>query len=187
MSVEHKSLRDEILFVIGRASAPLSSGEIYERCDLADEMKQVSNALFQLHAAEKITRNKDDGKLTYTLNKGVSAPAPAGKAGRPAAVEIPVLGTPAEKPKEDPVAQGLDLVEMATDPATRINAERLADALLEKTRAQLAKPAPAVRWRIDQDGGIEILCGEDAVMLGRDQAERMAVMLMASFDALDQL
>ena len=38
MSVQHKSLRDEILFVVGRSSLPINSGEIYERVELADEM-----------------------------------------------------------------------------------------------------------------------------------------------------
>ncbi|MDA8254162.1 MAG: hypothetical protein M0Z99_00755 [Betaproteobacteria bacterium] len=81
--IQHKSLRDEVLYVIGRATAPLSGPEIYERCELADEMKQVSDALFQLKDAEKIVRVEGEGRARYKLAAGVMAPAPAGKAGRP--------------------------------------------------------------------------------------------------------
>lgn len=103
MTIQHKSLRDEILFVIGRATAPLNSSEIYERCTLADEMKQVSNAIFQLKDLGKIAAAEGDGRKRYTLAPGVSAPAPEGKAGRPpeasaapaepAAAAAPVTGT----------------------------------------------------------------------------------------------
>lgn len=85
--MKHKSLRDEILYVIGRATAPLSGPEVYERVELAEEMKQVSNALFQLKDAEKIVRVDGDGRARYRLADGVAAPAPAGKAGRSKAVQ----------------------------------------------------------------------------------------------------
>jgi hypothetical protein len=195
MSVEHKSLRDEILFVIGRSSMPLSSGEIYERCEMVDEMKQVSNALFQLHAAGKIERLKGDGKLTYMLAKGVNAPAPAGKAGRPAAVDIPALGDEpglngsagktVGTPKADPVEAGLDLVEQAVDVVPRLAAEKLADALLDRTRKQLGRRPHAMRWWIDQDGMVEIVDGDHSVVLDPRQAQRMAQMVLATHEALE--
>jgi hypothetical protein len=200
MSVEHKSLRDEVLFVIGRASEPLDSGKIYERCELADEMKQVSNAIFQLKAAGKIVNAEGEGRARYVLASGTSAPAPAGKAGRPAA-EIPVLGTHAEKPKADPVAAGLDLVERAVDKLiaapsavrpepveVRQSAGSLADAMLDRTRKQLARPAVRpVRWWIDQNGGIEILDDGEALSIDPVQTERMARLVMAFHDALEDV
>jgi hypothetical protein len=226
MSVEHKSMRDEVLFVIGRASEPLDSGKIYERCELADEMKQVSNAIFQLKAAGKIVNAEGEGRARYLLASGTPAPAPAGKAGRatktslaPAsvladfadatgrlAVEVPVLGTPAEKQNSDPVADGLDLVEQAAgkriaapsavrpEPVEgRQSAERLADALLAGSRAQLERQGmirghlrlDTPRWWIDQNGSVEILDGDETVVLGPTQARRMAQMLLAAHEALE--
>lgn len=85
MTVEHKSLRDEILFILGRSSSPLDSGQIYERCELAEEIKRVSDALWVLRTEGKIAFAAGEGRKRYVLAKGVATPAPAGKAGRPAA------------------------------------------------------------------------------------------------------
>lgn len=102
MSVQHKTLRDEILFVIGRATIALNSSEIYERCTLADEMKQVSNAIFQLKDAGKIEAAEGDGRKRYKLADGLAAPAPAGKAGRPAeAPAEPAAGDMRAKGREE--------------------------------------------------------------------------------------
>lgn len=106
--IQHKSLRDEILYVLGRSTIALNGSEIYERCTLADEMKQVSNGLFQLKAAGKIVAADGEGRPRYKLADGVQAPAPAGKAGRlagsggdtgaaPPKIEIPTLGEPAAR------------------------------------------------------------------------------------------
>lgn len=114
MTIQHKSLKDEILFILGRASEPLDSGQIYERCTLAEEVKRVSDALWILRTDGKIAFAEGDGRKRYVLAKGTHAPAPAGKAGRPEtsaapaasptvsygfpltapAVEIPTLGDP---------------------------------------------------------------------------------------------
>jgi hypothetical protein len=83
MTMQHKSLEDEILFVIGRSSTPLDVGQLYERVELAEEIKQVSNALYRMKAAKKITRVEFESRRCYKLAAGVGAPAPAGKAGRP--------------------------------------------------------------------------------------------------------
>lgn len=104
MSIQHNSIRDEILYVIGRASAPLNGSEIYERCTMTDDMKQVSNSLFQLKSLGKIeSAGPDGGRMRYRLADGASAPAPAGKAGRPVddAPGLPVLDIPA--PDDSPV------------------------------------------------------------------------------------
>jgi hypothetical protein len=194
MSVEHKSLGDEVLFVIGRASEPLDSGQIYERCDLADEIKQVSNAIFRLKTDGKIVNAEGEGRARYVLASGVKAAAPAGKAGRPAAVEVPVLGSPPFEAKAiihtnpDQVAQALGYVEAAQaakGTAPKRNDAALADALLDKTRAQLGRPA--VRWWIDQDGGIAIDDDGAAVFVDHVQAERMARLLMSFHDALEDV
>ncbi|GBL46245.1 hypothetical protein SFMTTN_2058 [Sulfuriferula multivorans] len=91
MSEQHKSLRDEILFVLGRASAPLNTGEIYERCQLAEEVKAVANAVWGLRTAGKIELIDAPGRKAYKLADGTKVPAPAGQAGRPKAAE-PVVG-----------------------------------------------------------------------------------------------
>ncbi|MDA8258354.1 MAG: hypothetical protein M0Z99_22450 [Betaproteobacteria bacterium] len=231
MTVEHKSLRDEVLFILGRATAPLDGGEIYERATLADEMKQVSNAIFQLKAAKKIERVEGDGRARYVLAKGTATPAPAGKAGRPAAdpglsldgaagsarrapdapitgirpaaesdpdplpvVDIPILGESGsvapfvlqiaeEKADGTMVLRGMDV---------DASAARLADAMLARSREQLSAPMPIVpmpqpRWWIDQDGDLEILAAEneDTVVLSREQAQRLALMVIAAHDVLE--
>lgn len=83
MSENHKSLRDEILFVLGRASAPLDTGEIYQRCKMAEEIKSAIDAVWQLRKSGKIELIDAPGRKTYRLADGVKAPAPAGQAGRP--------------------------------------------------------------------------------------------------------
>lgn len=170
MTVQHKSLRDEILFVIGRSSLPLNGSEIYERCELAEEMKQVSNALFQLKDIGKIVAAEGEGRPRYVLADGVTAPAPAGKAGRPteAAPAAAPLADPgisldgaagktqrakAEEPKADHIPQAGKMVEPS--------AESLADAILAKLRKQLSEqsmplqlpeacPAPIIHIHIEQ-------------------------------------
>lgn len=120
--IQHKSLKDELLYLIGRASAPLSSADLYEKCELADEVAKVAKAVANLQSDGKIVRVTGEGRARYTLAPGVDAPAPAGKTGRskavqkddaargaaqtpPAAaagIEIPTLGTAAaRKPKAD--------------------------------------------------------------------------------------
>jgi hypothetical protein len=195
MSVEHKSLRDEILFVVGRSSLPLNSGEIYERVTLADEMKQVSNALFQLHAAGKLQRIEGEGRVRYALASGVATPAPAGKAGRPETsaasaaepprLDIPAIGDPGigldgaagkarrANPRGEQVAKLLD-----TD------AERLADALIATSREQL--DGPKSRWMIDQAGGVSVFSEVGRIILSPLQARMLAKVVMATHAVLEQ-
>lgn len=90
MTVQHKTLKDEILFILGRASEPLDIGQIYERCTLAEEIKRVSDALWILRTDGKIAFAEGDGRKRYVLATGIAAPAPAGKAGRSA--RMPVIG-----------------------------------------------------------------------------------------------
>jgi hypothetical protein len=166
MTMQHESLRDEIVFVIGRSSLPLDSGEIYERVELADEMKQVSNALYQLTAAGKLARVEGDGRVRYVLADGVAAPAPAGKAGRP------TDAAPATAPLADPGislegAAGKTQRAKAADHIPQAgkmvepSAESLADAILAKLRKQLSAqaihsdllespPAPIINIHIEQ-------------------------------------
>lgn len=87
MSVQHKSLKHELLYLLGRATAPLNGNELYEKSDLAVEPVQVSKALANLQSDGKIVRVEGDGRARYRLADGVPAPAPAGKAGRSKAVQ----------------------------------------------------------------------------------------------------
>lgn len=224
MTVQHKSLRDEILFILGRASEPLDSGQIYERCTLAEEVKRVSDALWILRTDGKIAFAEGDGRKRYVLASGVAAPAPAGKAGRQAVtpaepglpkIDIPTLGDPgislngaagktkADKPKADKFAPARS-TPPDTHPAGGLgaasagkliqvvdidaSAARLADAMLAKSRQQLA---PGLEggplWWIDQDGCLEISDRGDNGLLvefSREQARLMAAMVMAVHDEM---
>lgn len=201
MSFEHKTLRDEILFVIGRASAPLTGAEIYERAKLADEMKQVSQALNALKGDEKIVRVVGEGRARYTLAPGQHAPAPAGKAGRSKAIqaddartaELPTL----DLPLPNDIGQSLNGAAGKTQrakPAIDISdipdLPNLADAMLAVSRKQLTpglKREP--RWWIDHNGGLKIATADIdyAVVLTREQAQRLAAMVLGAHDALGRV
>lgn len=220
--IQHKSLRDEILFVIGCSSIALNSGEIYERCKLAEETRQVSNALFQLKDIGKIVA-VGEGRPRYKLADGVAIPAPAGNAATEAApavaptLEIPTLGDPgiglggaagktqrakADKPEPtDWRAKGREeaahraastggKVEVHLSPASA----SLADAIIAASREQLAPRGIIVpdvvqptRWRIDQDGGVELAHPDasDTITLSADQARRLAEMVLAVHEVLE--
>lgn len=119
--IQHKSLRDEVLYIIGRASAPMHSLEIYERAKMADEVEQVSKALWALNDAGKITRIDGAGRARYKLADGVAAPAPAGKAGRSKAVQAddaaaaraPLTGI---RPAAEPGLPVLDIPTLGDEP-----------------------------------------------------------------------
>lgn len=87
MTIQHKSLKDELLYLIGRATAPMSSAELYEKCELADEVAKVAKAVANLQGDRKIVRVEGEGRARYKLAPGVTAPAPPGKEGRSRAVQ----------------------------------------------------------------------------------------------------
>lgn len=212
MTVQHKSLRDEVLFIIGRSSSQLDSSQIYERCELAEEVKRVSDALWVLRTEGKIAFAEGEGRKRYVLAKGTATPAPAGKAGRQAAapapttgdaaatlpvIDIPTLadpgisldGTagkaqrgPAKKSKFAGAADAGKVMLRGID--VDASAARLADAMIAKSRVQLS--APPIRWWIDQDGGLEIAApgNDDTVALSREQAARMAEAVLAVHDQM---
>lgn len=201
MSYEHKTLRDEILFVLGRASAPLTGAEIYERAKLADEMKQVSKALNALKGDEKIVRVEGEGRARYRLADGQRAPAPAGKAGRSKAIQADDAARSPELPTLDlPLTIGFGhSLNGAAGKTQRANPEidishidipNLADAMLTVSREQLT-PGVEVEpaWWIDKDGCLEVADSGDTTLLiqfTREQAQRMAAMVLGAHDALDR-
>lgn len=91
--IKHPNLKAELLYLLGRASAPLSGAELYERCELADEIAKVAKALANLQSDGKIVRVPGDGRARYKLADGVAAPAPAGKEGRSKAVQADDAGS----------------------------------------------------------------------------------------------
>ena len=198
MSYEHKTLRDEILFVLGRASAPLTGAEIYERAKLADEMKQVSKALNALKGDEKIVRVEGEGRARYRLADGQRAPAPAGKAGRSKAIQADDART-TELPTLDlPLTIGFGYsLNGAAGKTQRANPEidishidtpNLADAMIAVSREQLT-PGVEVEpaWWIDKDGCLEVADSGDTTLLiqfTRAQAQRLAAVVMAVHDEL---
>lgn len=205
MSFEHKTLRDEILFVIGRATTPLNSGEIFERAKLAVEMKQVSKTLCALQELEKIVRVPGDGRARYRLAEGQRTPAPAGKAGRSKAVQADDAAQPTELPTRDlpPLNDIGHSLNGAAGKTQRANPEidipNLANAMIEVSRDQLSSSAeyarrksalasPKPRWWINQDGGLEIGVPDrvDPLVLSREQAQSMAAMVLGAHDALER-
>lgn len=86
-TIQHKSLKDELLYLIGRASAPLSSAELYEKCELADEMTKVAKAVANLQNDGKIVRVAGEGRARYKLAGGVATRAAASKVGPSSAVQ----------------------------------------------------------------------------------------------------
>lgn len=79
---KHDSLSTELLYLLGRAGTPLTSTDLYERCELADEVAKVASTLSALKSQGRIVRVDAEGRARYALAAGVAAPAPAGKSGR---------------------------------------------------------------------------------------------------------
>lgn len=238
--IKHTTLKGELLYLIGRASAPMNCMELYEKSELADDLQQVAKAIGNLQSDGKIVRVEGEGRARYKLADGVAAPAPAGKHGRSKAVQADTPAsapqtfdtpagkkivcvtdavgsqTPGQAHADDPVAAGLDLVgtaaadfklrqtaasvdRLAAEAAAAMegktfdeksSAASLADAILAESRAQLEQTRnhlrlAAPRWWIDQDGSVEILDGDETVVLGPTQARRMAQMLLATHEALE--
>jgi len=192
MTIQHKSLKHEILFVLGRASGPLDSAEIYERCELAEEIKRVSDALWILRNEGKIAFAEGEGRKRYVLADGVTAPAPAGKAGRTAnAAPAATTTTPDHIPQAGKMAETTKAtIQQTVTVQPGADAGKLADAMLATVRKQLTRPASAVqhaRWWIDQDGAVEIAHpgADSTITLSADQAARLAEMVLAAHTVLE--
>lgn len=209
--IQHKSLKDELLYLIGRASAPLSSAELYEKCELADEVAKVAKAVANLQSDSKIVRVPGEGRARYQLASGVSAPAPAGKTGRSKAVQQddargrPVTGIcPADIPILGDPGIGLNGAAGKTRRANPQNPQKpksvevnltpesaaLADAIISASREQLAPGLEGgPQWWIDQDGCLEISDLSDNGLLvefSREQAHLMAEMILATHIVLEK-
>lgn len=166
--IQHTSLKAELLYLIGRATTPLSCAELYDKCELADDITKVAKALANLQSDGKIVRVEGEGRARYKLAPGVVAPAPAGKMGRSKAVQtadaagvppaqpldIPTLADPgiglegaagktqrakADKPKADPVPRAGKMAGGCDEGLA--DAVILADAIIAKLRKQLSEQA----------------------------------------------
>ncbi len=229
--IKHTSLKGELLYLIGRATAPMSGAELYEKSELADEIVKVSKALANLQSDGKIVRAAGEGRARYKLADGVAAPAPAGKMGRSKAVQkddaaqapltgvrpapepalpkldIPTLGLgeslggAAGKTQRKPDPSGLrekgreEAAHHAASAGGKIEVHlpqesaALADAIIAASREQLAPGLEGgPQWWIDQDGGLEIADRGDVLLIEftRDQARRMAEMILATHDVLGE-
>lgn len=153
--IQHPSLKAELLYLIGRASAPLSCAELYEKCELAEEIAKVAKALNNLQSDKNIVPIKGEGGTRYKLADGVAATAPAGKVGRPPVADPDAApaaqrAVPKPKPQQKP-APALEIPTLGATPGPRgeqvaklldTDAERLADAAtargLDLVEARLA-------------------------------------------------
>lgn len=160
MKITHPNLRAELIYLIGRASAPVTSAELYDRCELADDVVKVSKALNNLCELGKIERAPGEGRARYVLPAGTKTSAPAGKAGRSKAVQrddatradvLPAAREPAENPPKPATATApapdhiVDANKMLADAhrappePTQAKADaKLADAILARLKRDLA-------------------------------------------------
>lgn len=143
--IQHTTLKGELLYLIGRATAPLSCADLYEKCELADEVAQVAKALSNLQSDGKIVRVPGEGRARYKLAAGVAAPAPAGKTGRSKAVRAddaarsaPDTGIRPE-PETEPGPPALDIPPLA-DPGISLQG---AAGKTQRATASLAQPSPS--------------------------------------------
>lgn len=158
---KHDSLSAELMYLIGRATAPMSSAELYEKCELTDDITNVASTLSELKSQGRIVRVEGEGRARYALADGITAPAPAGKAGRSKAVRkdaaahastprgdtlppivIPTLESPLPASATAGQPDGLDKIAAAhRAPAEGDHAKadaRLADALIARLKRDLA-------------------------------------------------
>lgn len=126
-AIQHASLRAEILYLIGRSSAPLDCTELYEKCELADEISKVATALSNLKTDKKIVRVPGEGRARYKLAEGIPAPASAGKAGR----------RRVEDPDAAPAAPGPTAPAASAEMVAALKTSR---PLAERGRGDAAKP-----------------------------------------------
>ena len=161
MKITHPNLRAELIYLIGRASAPVTSAELYDRCELADDVVKVSKALNNLCELGKIERAPGEGRARYVLPAGTKTSAPAGKAGRSKAVQrddstradvLPAAREPAENPPKPATAAApapndveqarlalLARAHRAPPEPTQAKADaKLADAILARLKRDLA-------------------------------------------------
>lgn len=155
--IQHTSLKAELLYLIGRASTPLSGAELYERCELADEIVKVSKAIANLVSDGKIVRAPGDGRARYQLADGVAAPAPAGKTGRSKAVQEAdaarthaPCGTP---PTKVPPAPGLPKLDI---PGLGDHLAGLGGAAAGKTVRREPEPRPAPNEDAEVARGLDL-------------------------------
>lgn len=141
MTMQHTSLKGELLYLIGRATTPLSCADLYEKCELADEVAKVAKALANLQSDGKIVRVEGDGRARYKLAPGVTAPAPAGKKGRSRAVQADDAARAAARPA--PTEAGLPVLDTHTlaDPGIGLGG---AAGKTQRATASLADTDPAI-------------------------------------------
>lgn len=171
MIIQHKTLKNELLYLIGRATAPMSSAELYDKCALADEIAKVAKAVATLQSDGKIVRVAGDGRARYTLAAGVPAPAPAGKEGRSKAVQkddaaaaqsAPLTGI---RPAAEP-----ELPELPELPVLDI--PNLGDHLAGAAGKTVRRPAPATAHDDEVGKGLDLVEQQNS-------AERLADAIIA--------
>lgn len=126
------SLKAEVLYLLGRANAPLTVAELYERSELAVDIAKVSKATYNLVADKSIVRVDGEGRARYMLAAETKAPAPAGKGRGPSQHKPPVA------PREQ-----------APEKATATTGEDAAPAQPETTAAHPAPHIPTLSEQLN--------------------------------------
>lgn len=155
---KHDSLKAEVYYLIGRATAPLTVAEIYERSELAIDIAKVSKAIYNLMTDKRILRDDCDGRARYMLAPDAKAAAPAGNTGRPAtatpvddaaqkiAPYIPTLGEQLDAMSEVAPDNGARAPaqkktradrKTSPDPVSDTTAAILADAIIARLKRDL--------------------------------------------------
>lgn len=130
------SLKAEVLYLLGRANAPLTVAEIYDRSELAVDIAKVSKATYNLVADKSIVRVDGEGQARYMLAPETKAPAPAGKGRGPSQRKTPVA------PREQ-----------APEKAAATTGEDAAPVQPETTAVHPAPHIPTLREQLDAMAG----------------------------------
>ena len=152
--IKHTTLNNELLYRIGRASTPLSSAELYERCELADDITKIAKAINNLQSDGKIVRVEGEGRARYKIAPGMVAPAPAGKAGRSKAVQADdaAHGTPLSgvQPAPEPALPKIDIPPLGAP-------DHVADAAPKEPQTEREKGrVEAAFWRAKKSTAREL-------------------------------
>lgn len=177
MTTRPKNLRDEILHILGRASQPMNTGEIYERCQLTDKIKRVVDAVYTLRIEGRIERIDAPGRATYRMPAKATQTASADSV--PVLPEVPVVDrTPAPTPhiptflRKDAPAQALPV-----PPAPAIKSISDDSALTDQFVDADNMIEAAVSYSINDSGNLCIADDDTFMLLPANEVKRLVKFL----------
>lgn len=158
MTTQPKTLRDEILHVLSRASAPMNTGEIYERCQLTDEIKRVVDAVYILRTEGRIEAVDAPGRKQYKLVKAITKAVDS----IPSLPEVPVVDRAPPAAPHIPTFLRKDAVVADSAPAAAL--DQFSDA---------GDMTQAVSYSINDSGNLCISDDDTVMLLPADEVKRL--------------